>query len=130
MLTRFCETSTGVMQCDVTGTTSAVCTRSFGGSDANFPGSSVQTMNKDQMDYIPATITAGVITKATDSTATATTSATATGTGTTTGQDSASTTTAEESTDETSTSTGGLPKVTGSGWAVGGLAVALAAAVI
>lgn len=126
VLTRFWNNSTGIMQCDIAGTTSALCTESFGGSDANFPGTSVYTMNKGPLEYIPATMTAGVVTKTTDSTTTATTAAT----GTTTGQDSASTTTAEEYADETSTSTGGLPKFTGSGWAVGGVAVALAAAVI
>ncbi|QDS71331.1 hypothetical protein FKW77_002109 [Venturia effusa] len=42
------------------GTSSAVCTESMGGSEANFPGVETTTLNGTDVAFFPATITAGL----------------------------------------------------------------------
>lgn len=118
--------STGIMECALTGTTAAMCTETFGGTDANFPGTSVYALTSSRLEYIPATITAGLFKGFSD----ATTTTTATATTTATSQVSGSTTASEGPVDPTSLSAAGLPRPGSSGWGVGGVAVALAAAVL
>lgn len=56
---------TGYMDCSLAGTTSAVCIESYGGNEANFPGSSIATYTGTDVVYMPVTITAGAAAKAT-----------------------------------------------------------------
>ncbi|KAL5351995.1 hypothetical protein ACLOAV_003859 [Pseudogymnoascus australis] len=51
----------GKFECSLAGTTSAVCTESHGGSEANFPGVSTETYIGTDQPYIPITITARAI---------------------------------------------------------------------
>ncbi|KAK3079390.1 hypothetical protein LTS18_004975 [Coniosporium uncinatum] len=47
--------------CDVTGTTSASCSESYGGSAANFPGATTETFSgAGEVRFFPVTITAGL----------------------------------------------------------------------
>ncbi|KAF4636028.1 hypothetical protein G7Y89_g2073 [Cudoniella acicularis] len=49
---------TGYWQCSLAGTTSAICTESFGGNGANFPGMSTESYS---ITYLPVVITAGAL---------------------------------------------------------------------
>ncbi|KAL4811760.1 hypothetical protein BDW67DRAFT_171341 [Aspergillus spinulosporus] len=124
-------------ECSV-GKSSAACTASAGGPEANFPG--VETLT-EEVSYMPVTVTAGSVTSAGESTATSTSTSslgTSTGTGssaneeaTTAGSASASraSETASQTAEETAaqpSETGAAVKVTGvAGLLVGGAAVAL-----
>ncbi|KAF1984102.1 hypothetical protein K402DRAFT_318695, partial [Aulographum hederae CBS 113979] len=46
--------------CSVTGTTSAVCAETAGGSEANFPGTSTETLAATDITFFPVVITAGL----------------------------------------------------------------------
>jgi len=50
---------TGYFDCSLAGTTSAVCVESFGGTEANFPGMSTETLTATDYTYMPVVITAG-----------------------------------------------------------------------
>lgn len=138
---------TGYFDCSLAGTTSAVCAESFGGTEANDPGSSTETFSGSDFTYMPVTITGsaavssssssvakgGPTPHSTGSTSTGTSKSTSvsgtggttsspksTGTGTGTGAGAVS--------QSSSSSTGGMPAITGNAkWVLGGgAAVAMA----
>jgi len=107
---------TGFMDCSLAGTTSAVCVESFGGNEANSPGSSTVTYTGTDQPYMPVTITAGAAAKATagnspGSTVPPTTSRLSSTTATNTG--SASRTTSSGSTASSSVSGAAQPSSSG-----------------
>ncbi|KAF3398994.1 hypothetical protein DPV78_006097 [Talaromyces pinophilus] len=148
------------LHCDIdTSASTAACTETIGGSEANYAGTSITTLGPDDYTsaWIPVTITAGALTGAaatTDastsaSTASATTKAaassatTAASTGTSAAASSGMSTAASSSASSSSTgtasakasssavSTGGMPQITGNAqWAMGGVAVAMALAAL
>ncbi|TID14224.1 GPI anchored protein [Venturia nashicola] len=71
------------------GTSSAVCTESMGGSEANFPGVESATLNGTDIAFFPATVTAG-LDKLTGTASGSGTKATSTGTAKTSGSSSGS----------------------------------------
>ena len=123
--------STGHINCSLSGTSTAVCIESFGGTEANSPGVSTETYTGTDIAYVPVTITAGKIRAAPAST---------TGSGAvpaqTSGAGVAESTTETGSTEDagpsstaapTETSTGAAAIITGAaGWVLGGAAVAFA----
>ncbi|KAI7969668.1 hypothetical protein EIK77_005788 [Talaromyces pinophilus] len=148
------------LHCDIdTSASTAACTETIGGSEANYAGTSITTLGPDDYTsaWIPVTITAGALTGAaattdastTASTASATTKAaasaatTAASTGTSAAASSGMSTAVSSSASSSSTgtasakasssavSTGGMPQITGNAqWAMGGVAVAMALAAL
>ncbi|GAD95340.1 GPI anchored protein, putative [Paecilomyces variotii No. 5] len=49
----------GSIRCSMGGTTTAICTSSMGGSGANFPGVSTETLDASDISLLPVTVTAG-----------------------------------------------------------------------
>lgn len=120
--------SGGEVACKLSGTTKAVCTASVTGVGST-PTTTTATLQKSDMTYLPVVITGspskGASASATTAQSTGTDS-TVTSTGTSESGPSKS-----SSTLASGTSTGGLPQMTGnSGLSLGGLAVAVAAAVL
>ncbi|KAE8373949.1 hypothetical protein BDV26DRAFT_284661 [Aspergillus bertholletiae] len=119
--------------CSVAGTTSAVCTEVAGGPEANFPGTSVATLQQSEMSFYPVTITAGSITSVA-ATASATTTAESGSKGTASAAQISSKSSASSSgssSGSAAVSTGGMPQITGdAGMLFGGAVMALAAAVL
>lgn len=127
MLTR--PLSTGYFDCALAGTTSAVCIESFGGTDANFPGSSTETYTGTGLAFMSVVITAGVTASTSSSpivpsTTTSGPSATNTsGSSTKTSSAGESTSGANQGISATSSSTGGVPVARESAkWVLGGIA--------
>ncbi|OGM40518.1 GPI anchored protein [Aspergillus bombycis] len=123
------------VKCSVAGTTSAVCTETAGGPEANFPGTTISTIQQSEMAFVPVTITAGSVTSVA-ATASATTTAESGSQGTTSAaqtssKSSASSSGSSSSSSSSAVSTGGMPQITGdAGMLFGGAVVALAAAVL
>jgi len=130
---------TALIDCSLAGS-SAVCTESYGGQEANDPGQSTETLTGTDFTYMPVVITAGSLNTnapAAPSSTTAVPTASSTGgadsssqTGSSTGPTQSVSGTAQSgssSAKSTSASTGGMPTVTGhKGWVVGGAALAAA----
>ncbi|KFY09665.1 hypothetical protein V492_05401 [Pseudogymnoascus sp. VKM F-4246] len=127
----------GKYECSLAGTTSAVCTESHGGSEANFPGISTETYTGTDQPYIPITITARAIganriasPSTTGSAAGSTeTSETGAGAGAGAGADEKGSGDAATTTDSgaQAMSTGAAAAISqGAGWVFGGAAMALA----
>jgi len=129
----------GYIDCSLAGTISAVCTESYGGTEANDPGVATETISGTDLAFIPVVITAGAVAASGGSPSSAVPSTTSTGSTTantsgssTTVKTSASGTTSSGATQTSSavqgsTSTGGVAAVGGNvKWALGGAAVALA----
>lgn len=119
---------TGYMDCSLAGTVSAVCAESFGGTEANFPGTSTETFTGTDYSFMPVTITGAAavtssssVVKGGPSATTETSSSGATKTSTS-GIDAS-----QSSAAGTSTSTAGVPAITGNArWFAGGAALAMA----
>ncbi|KAE8370768.1 hypothetical protein BDV27DRAFT_119027 [Aspergillus caelatus] len=123
------------VNCSVAGTTSAVCTEIAGGPEANFPGTTISTIQQSEMAFVPVTITAGSVTSvAATATASATTTAESGSKATTSAAQTSSkssTSSSGSSSSSSAVSTGGMPQITGdAGMLFGGAVVALAAAVL
>ncbi|MCJ1253920.1 Mucin-21 [Lignoscripta atroalba] len=137
--------------CSLGGTTTAICSQSVGGSDANSPGQATETLAASDITFLPVVITAEAGAGNTASTAPATTTAevtsdssssmptTASSSGATSTMSMTTSMAASQSTGtgdvqaaaSTLVSTGGYPQITGNAqWAVGGAAVALALAAL
>jgi len=125
---------TGYYDCSL-GASSAVCAESFGGDEANFPGSSTETFTGTDFTYMPVVITAGVLNTGgaaapSSTTAAPTPSNTSGGKKTSSGASNTSSGAAQTqgtSGSSTSTSTGGVPMITGNAkWVLGGAALAAA----
>ncbi|CAI7584243.1 unnamed protein product [Penicillium glandicola] len=112
--------SEGTMFCSVGGTTAAVCTYVMPTTGSNSMAAQTTTMKKDEINFIPVTITAGPAATATGSLVTATGALT-----TASGSTGSQTVDAAAS----STSTGGLPRMTADGRVILGGAVAAVMAV-
>jgi len=131
---------TARIDCALDSTISAVCVESFGGSEANFPGLTTETYTGTDFQYMPVFITAGAAagTGSTPSSTMASTTASAASTSQTSGlatKTSSSSSSGSASSGKgsggvaqtSSTSTAGVPAVTGNAkWVVGGAAAALA----
>lgn len=123
------------MDCSLDGTKSAVCVESFGGTEANFPGITTETYTGTDLPYMPVVITAGAAVSTGSSPSSAVPSTTTNGTTATHTSGSSTKTSssggnssgpAQANSSGTSTSTAGVPAITGnSGWVLGG-ALALA----
>jgi len=136
------------MDCSLAGTTSAVCAESFGGTEANFPGTSMETFTGTDYTFMPVTITgaAAAVTSSSSSVVKGgpspttkmsgggATIASKSGTGTTASSPKATgsgTAASLSSSAGTSTSTAGVPAITGNArWVAGGAAMAMAMAVL
>ncbi|KAB8258528.1 hypothetical protein BDV32DRAFT_68996 [Aspergillus pseudonomiae] len=130
------------VECSVAGTTSAVCTETAGGPEANFPGTTISTLQQSEMAFVPVTITAGSVTSVavtasatTTSTAESgsqgTTSAAQTSSKSSSSKSSSSSSSSGSSSSSSAVSTGGMPQITGdASMLFGGAVVALAAAVL
>jgi len=126
---------TGYIDCSLAGTTSAVCIESFGGTEANFPGISTETLTGTDLPYMLVVITAqavasdgsssSVVPSNTQTGSKATSNSVA---GAKTSSSGAESTGAAQTTaSKTSVSTAGMPMITANmEWLVGGAAVALA----
>lgn len=55
------EHSTSYFDCSLGDTTTAVCTESFGGDEAKFPGISTETLTLSDVLYMPVVITTGLV---------------------------------------------------------------------
>lgn len=128
---------TGYIDCTLTGSpaTSGVCTESFGGDEANFPGMSTITLESSDITYMPVTISDFELTNTGLASASATTASnTSAGRSTSTAKSTRSTGTGSgtgvaQSTGSTSLSKAGAAQAKATGnaqWVVGGVAVALA----
>jgi len=130
---------TGLYECSLAGTSSAVCFQSFGGSEANDPGSSTLTLTGTDYTFMPVTITGGagaattsnseVIKSGPSFTTPISTSSRASQTGTTTSSKASGSGNAasQSSSTTTSSSRAGVPAVTGNAILVmGGAAMAMA----
>ncbi|PVH73639.1 hypothetical protein DL98DRAFT_538129 [Cadophora sp. DSE1049] len=124
---------TGRIDCSLDSTVSAVCIESFGGSEANFPGESTETYTGTDFQYMPVFLTAGAAVE-TGSTAASTTASAGSSSQTSTSASGGSSgsvaqtgTGASSAGTSMSTSTAGVPAVTGNAqWVFGG-AVAVGA---
>ncbi|KAB8235624.1 hypothetical protein BDV23DRAFT_166542 [Aspergillus alliaceus] len=120
------------VNCSLAGTTSAVCTAIAAGPDANFPGTTIGTVQQSEMVYVPVTITAGSTTSAAASASATTTSESGSkGAASTTHTSKSSASSSGSSSSSSAVSTGGMPQITGDGGMLfGGAVIALAAAVL
>ncbi|KAI9861008.1 MAG: hypothetical protein M1824_002774 [Vezdaea acicularis] len=126
----------GTIDCSIGGTTTAVCSESFGGPGANFSGATVATYGATDVSLSPIIVTDGAAASQTHSAAATTTttdsSSTSTKMGTTTTGTAASG--KGSSTQTASTSTSGnaaMAQITANPhMAIGGAAIALAFAVM
>jgi hypothetical protein len=129
MLTTHYHSSANI-ECSLA-SSSAVCVESFGGSEANDPGMSTETLTGTDYTYMPVVITAGAgsggaapSNTAGGVTASSTGASEASeGTKTSSGSGVAKTQGGSSSV-ATGTSTGGVPMITGAGWIMGGAALA------
>ncbi|KAJ5820550.1 hypothetical protein N7474_006141 [Penicillium riverlandense] len=118
----------GSVGCSMGGTTAAVCTESFGGSEANFPGKSTTSLGKDDITLLPVTITAGPSNGASAMTTTAQSTESPSMSSVSTGSNTSGASGTAASTMSTGNSIGGIAQITGNaGLAFGGMAVAMAA---
>jgi len=144
---------TGYFDCSLKGTSTAICTESFGGEEANFPGSSTETLTGTDFTYQTATLTGSTLnilgaapaSSTTGSTASSTSGSGATQTGSNSNNnnnDNNSGSTSGSGSKETGsntsnggngdakstrTSTGGMAMITGNAqWVMGGAALAAA----
>ncbi|TVY42580.1 hypothetical protein LOCC1_G003946 [Lachnellula occidentalis] len=135
----FFDYSAGYYDCSLDSTVSAVCTESFGGTEANFPGMSTETFSGTDFAFQPVEITAQATASSGGSPSSA--AASTTNIGSKTGNTSGASTTAKTSgsggsssgasqtsaSQTAATSQAGVSAVTGNNrWALGGVFVALA----
>jgi len=127
----------GYFDCSLAGTTSAVCAESFGGTEANFPGMSTETISGTDLVYQQVIVTARAAANSGASSSSVGPSTTNTGstTANTSGASaktsgsgaSSSGATQTSSSQAAASSKAGVAAVTGNTkWALGGAAVALA----
>lgn len=136
--------SSGYVDCSIGGTTTAVCTESDGGLEANFPGISTYTLaatdltdayqtaalttsSLSVLGYAASATSASTTASGSGSTATSGVKSTSTGssTGSKTSTGTAASATGTGTAKSTSTSTGGMAMITaGAQWVVGGAALA------
>jgi len=123
----------GYLDCSMGGTTTAVCTESNAGPEANDPGMSTTTYAGSEIEYQVATLTSSSLSvtavpadtaSVSSASSTASTGPTKTGSSGSTSKTSSSGSTG--ATQSSSTSTGGMAMITGNAWIIGGAALAAA----